>query len=65
MLDPRTIYDEFQGTPLWAALESALTDLTASRELTVGTAPHYVLGYFCQELAAKRVVLAEALLPAR
>jgi hypothetical protein len=57
----RTIYQEYEGTPLWAALASALADLTASKELAVATAPHYVLGYLCQELAAKRVVEASAL----
>ncbi len=64
MTDPSTIYQEFEGTVLWAAVASALTDLTASKELSVETAPHYVIGYVCQELAAKRVVHESALLPA-
>lgn len=60
---PPTIYGEFQGTPLWTALAQALADLTASREVAVATAPHYVIGYLCQELAARRVVDAAALRP--
>lgn len=48
--------DEYQHTPLWRALGKALSDLEASRELVLGTAPEYVIGYLCQELAAKRIV---------
>ncbi len=55
------VYEEYEGTPLWRALAGALADLEASRELTVGTAPRYVLGYLCQELAAKWVVTGAAL----
>ena len=55
------IYAEYEGTPLWRALQGALADLEASREVTVGTAPRYVLGYLCQELAAKYVVTGAAL----
>ena len=64
MSDARTIYHQFEDTPLWAAVASALADLTASKELAVGTAPHYVIGYLCQELAAKHVVQEAALRPA-
>ena len=55
------IYEQYEGTPLWRALERAIGDLEASREITVGTAPRYVLGYLCQELAAKDVVTGGAL----
>jgi hypothetical protein len=58
---PQKIYDEYEGTPLWRALEGALAELEASREVAVGTAPRYVLGYLCQELAAKWVVTGAAL----
>ncbi len=63
MSPPQThvIYEQYEGTPLWRALEGALADLEASREVSVGTAPHYVLGYLCQELAAKWVVTGAAL----
>ncbi|MDF1506099.1 hypothetical protein [Roseisolibacter sp. H3M3-2] len=59
--DDQRIYQQFEGTPLWKALAGALADLEASRELAVATAPHYVIGYLCQELAAKRVVDDDAL----
>ncbi len=55
------IYEQYEGTPLWRALEGALAELEASREVTVGTAPRYVLGFLCQELAAKWVVTGTAL----
>ncbi len=55
------IYEQYEGTPLWRALEGALADLTASGEVSVATAPRYVLGYLCQELAAKWVVTGAAL----
>ncbi len=63
MSPPHThaIYEQYEGTPLWRALEGALADLEASREVTIGTAPRYVLGYLCQELAAKWVVTGAAL----
>lgn len=56
-------FSEYQRTPLWRALASALADLESSRELTVSTAPEYVIGYLCRELEAKGVVASEALAP--
>lgn len=55
------LYAQYEGTPLWRALEGVVADLVASREVTVGTSPRYVLGYLCQELAAKGVVTGGAL----
>lgn len=59
------IYEQYERTPLWRALQGAIADLEASNELAVGTAPRYVLGYLCQELAAKWVVTGAALTPDR
>jgi|GEM_PF-1720769 hypothetical protein len=63
MTAPQThkIYEQYENTPLWHALAGALAELEASREIAVGTAPRYVLGYLCQELAAKWVVTGAAL----
>jgi hypothetical protein len=55
------LYAEYRDTPLWHALAGALTELLASREIKVDTAPDYVIGYLCRELAAKRIVAAAAL----
>jgi hypothetical protein len=54
-------FDEYRGTRLWAAIEATLAELVATRELAVDTAPEYVIGYFCRELAAKKLVVATAL----
>lgn len=62
---PHAVYEQYERTPLWRALAGALAELEASREVTVGTAPRYVLGYLCQELAAKWVVTGDALTPDR
>jgi hypothetical protein len=58
-------FAEYRDTPLWRALASVLADLEASREVAVATAPDYVIGYLCRELAAKNVVRASALAPDR
>jgi hypothetical protein len=49
---------EHRHTPLWSAIESAITDLTASQELSVNTAPEYVIEYLCRELVAKKLVVS-------
>jgi hypothetical protein len=54
-------YAEYRDTPLWRALASAITDLEANHEVTLATAPAYVIGYLCRELAAKRVAAPAAL----
>jgi hypothetical protein len=54
-------YAQYRDTPLWHALAGALTELEATREIKVDTAPDYVIGYLCQELTAKRIVAAPAL----
>lgn len=50
---------QFRDTPLWLALEGAISELTSSREITVNTAPDYVIEYLCAELVAKKLVIAE------
>jgi hypothetical protein len=51
---------KYRHTPLWDALESAISELAASRELSVNTAPEYVIEYLCRELVAKKLVVASA-----
>jgi hypothetical protein len=58
-------FPEYRNTPLWRALASVVADLEASREVVVATAPEYVIGYLCRELAAKRVIDPSALAPDR
>ena len=54
-------FAQYQHTMLWRALERALADLQRSHELTLETAPEYVIGYLCQELAARQVLTDGAL----
>ena len=54
--------NEFQGTVLWSVLEGIITELEASGEIAVNTAPTYVMTYICRELVAKKVVNDAAML---
>jgi hypothetical protein len=54
-------YGIYEGTALWLALERALAELETSGELTVRTAPEYVIAYLCQELVAKKAITSAAL----
>ena len=54
-------FSEYRGTPLWHAVAGALTELETTREITIATAPEYVIGYLCRELSAKKVVITTAL----
>ena len=54
-------YAKYRDTPLWRALAAALADLEAGREVRLETAPEYVIGYLCQELAAKSIVASGAI----
>ena len=51
-------FAQFRDTPLWNALAASISELTSTREITVNTAPDYVIGYLFRELVAKRLVVA-------
>jgi len=53
-------FAEHRDTPLWAAVEEMVTELVASREVSVNTAPDYVIGYLCRELVAKKLIVPAA-----
>jgi hypothetical protein len=52
-------HSPYRDTPLWKALQSAIAELTGSREITVNTAPDYVIAHLCGELVAKKFVAAD------
>jgi hypothetical protein len=52
---------EHRDSVLWSALDRILTDLTASGEIAVNTAPDYVIAYICRELVAKNAITDAAL----
>lgn len=56
-------YSQYRNTPLWRAVASIVGELQASGEVTLGTAPEYVVGYVCRELSSKRLLMESALAP--
>jgi len=54
-------FAEYQHTPLWRTVAAALAELEATREITVATAPEYVVGYLCQQLVVRGNATPEAL----
>lgn len=50
-------FSEYRDTPLWTAVEEVLAELVASHEVTVNTAPEYVIEQICRELVAKKLVV--------
>lgn len=55
VMQPRRCH-EYCGTLLWSAIDATITELLATRELSMNTAPEYVIGYLCDELVAKRLI---------
>jgi hypothetical protein len=53
---PSRPFAEYRNSRLWSAVEASITELVATNEITVNTAPDYVIGYLCQELVAKKIV---------
>lgn len=60
---PSRPLNEFRNTPLWSTIEATIAELVVTRELSVNTAPDYVIAYLCQELAAKKLITPAALQP--
>ena len=54
-------FDGYRDTRLWSALEATIAELVTTREISINTAPAYVVGYICRELAAKRLIVPDAL----
>ena len=51
-------FAEYRHTPLWDALEATIAELSSTNEITVNTAPDYVIDYLCRELVAKKLIVA-------
>lgn len=60
-MTPSRRFAEFQDTPLWHTLAAALDELVSTREIEIGTAPEYVVGYLCERLVSTRAVVPTAL----
>lgn len=53
-------FDEHRDSALWRAVEQIVAELVATKEITINTAPTYVIGYFCRELIARQMVSPRA-----
>jgi len=54
-------FDDYRDTPLWKAIESTVTEMATSKEISINTAPEYVIGYLCRELVAKKLTTPHAM----
>jgi hypothetical protein len=54
-------FEEYRDTPLWRAVSAVVSELEATGEIKIETAPDYVIGFMCRELAVKWVVAGQAL----
>jgi hypothetical protein len=52
--------EEYRDSALWSAVADTLTELVATGEITIHTAPDYVIGFICRELTVKGLVNAAA-----
>ena len=55
-------YIEFEKTPVWKLIDTAIVELERNRDIQLTTKREYVIGYLCQQLASKRIVTEESLL---
>lgn len=54
-------FEQFHDTPLWRVVAAAVAELEATREISIATAPEYVVGYLCQRLVSGRAADKAAL----
>jgi hypothetical protein len=54
-------FAEFRDTPLWHVIAASVAELEATKEITVATAPEYVIGYLCQRLVDRHAIAPDAL----
>ncbi len=50
------LFARYRDPPLWDAVAASIVELSSTREITVNTAPDYVIGYLCRELVAKKLI---------
>ena len=60
-MSPAQPFAEYRDTPLWRTIAAAVAELEATHEITVATAPEYVIGYLCQQLVVRKAVAPDAL----
>lgn len=55
-------YSQFEQTPLWNAIDTAIAELERNRDVELTTARTHVIGYLCQQLSAQGTVTESSLL---
>jgi hypothetical protein len=51
---PSHPYREYEGTPLWRALNKGIADLVENQDLEERTRREYIVGYLCKLLARRK-----------
>jgi hypothetical protein len=46
-----TVYAEFEGSPAWAIVDTAISDLVENQDLVEQTHRHYIVGYTVKALS--------------
>jgi hypothetical protein len=59
---PEHPYVDFERTPLWRAVDRAVSDLEENQDLKLTELREYVVGYLCKQLKRRRLVNEAALL---
>ena len=54
-------YAEYNDTPVWRAVAAAVRELEANKDVMLHTAPDYVIGYLCQQLVMRKLLVPAAL----
>ena len=49
-------YTEFERSRLWLVLEKAVSQLEENTDITLTSAPEYVIGYCCKRLSEADVI---------
>ena len=57
---PSHPYCEYEGTPLWRALDKGIADLVENQDLEERTRREYFVGYLCKLLARRRKKLVSS-----
>lgn len=55
------LYTAFEGTPLWRAVDRAISDLEENQDLKLTALREYVVGYICKQLKRRKLVQESAI----
>ena len=54
-------YRDFENTPAWMAIATAISELESNEDLHLTTGRVYVIGYLCQQLAVAGILAGDSL----